>query len=108
MGGGRRGSAPGRGQGVVEPLPDAGQRRVAKVVLQKPPDVGDQVENGAIRVPETPGLGVELVKDEVARYPSVRNVSDPPADNGRAYVEGTADEAVHVQMRMARARRLRR
>ena len=66
-----------------------------------------KVENGAIRVPETPGLGVELVKDEVARYPSVRNVSDPPADDGRAYVEGTADEAVHVQMRMARARRLR-
>ena len=66
-----------------------------------------KVENGAMRIPETPGLGVELVKDEVARYPSVRNVSDPPADNGRAYVEGTADEAVHVQMRMARARRLR-
>ncbi len=66
-----------------------------------------KVENGAIRVPETPGLGVELVKDEVARYPSVRNVSDPPADDGRAYVEGTADEAVHMQMRMARARRLR-
>ena len=66
-----------------------------------------KVQNGAIRVPETPGLGVELVKEEVARYPSVRNVSDPPADDGRAYVEGTADEAVHVQMRMARARRLR-
>ncbi len=67
-----------------------------------------KVENGAIRVPEAPGLGVELVKDEVARYPSLRNVSDPPADDGRAYVEGTADEAVHVQTRRARARRLRR
>lgn len=67
-----------------------------------------KVEDGAIRVPNAPGLGVELVKDEVARYPSVRNVSDPPADDGRAYVEGTADEAVHIQMRMARARRLRR
>ena len=66
------------------------------------------VENGAIRLPDKPGLGVELVKEEVARYPSVRNVPDPPADDGRAYVEGTADEAVHVQMRMARARRLRR
>ncbi len=67
-----------------------------------------KVEDGAIRVPEAPGLGVELVKDEVARYPSVRNVSDPPADDGRAYVEGTADEAVHVQTRRARARKLRR
>ncbi len=67
-----------------------------------------KVENGTIRVPDTPGLGVELVKDEVARYPSVRNVADPPADDGRAYLEGTADEAVHVQMRLARARRLRR
>ena len=66
------------------------------------------VENGAIRLPDAPGLGVELVKEEVARYPSVRNVPDPPADDGRAYVEGTADEAVHVQMRRARARRLRR
>ncbi len=67
-----------------------------------------KVEGGAIRVPDAPGLGVELVKDEVARYPSMRNVSDPPADDGRAYVEGTADEAVHVQTRRARARRLRR
>lgn len=67
-----------------------------------------KVVEGAIRVPTAPGLGVELVKDEIAKYPSVRNVADPPKDDGRAYVAGTADEAVHVQTRRARARRLRR
>ncbi|WP_421723601.1 mandelate racemase/muconate lactonizing enzyme family protein [Bauldia sp.] len=67
-----------------------------------------KVEDGAIALPQRPGLGVELVKDEVARYPSIRNVSDAPRDDGRAYVEGTAGEAVHVQMRRGRARKLRR
>ena len=66
------------------------------------------VTEGSIALPDAPGLGVELVKDEIARYPSVRNVADAPLDDGRAYVEGTADEAVHVQTRRARARRLRR
>ncbi len=66
------------------------------------------VEDGCLPLPTAPGLGVELVKDEIARYPSVRNVPDPPADNGRAYVSGTADEALHIQTRRSRARHMRR
>jgi galactonate dehydratase len=67
-----------------------------------------KVENGAIALSKSPGLGVELVKDEIARYPSVRNIADPPKDNGSAYIAGTANEAPHVQTRRARARKLRR
>lgn len=67
-----------------------------------------RVENGAIGLPTAPGLGVELVKEEIAKYPSVRNVTDGPKDDGRAYVAGTANEAVHIQTRRSRARRLRK
>ncbi len=67
-----------------------------------------KVEDGAIAIPQAPGLGVELVKDEIARYPSVRNIADPPPDDGTSYVQGTAHEAVHSQMRRARATTLRR
>jgi galactonate dehydratase len=66
-----------------------------------------KVENGAIDLPQASGLGVELVKDEIAKYPSVRNIADPPKDNGGAYIAGTAAEAPHVQTRRARARKLR-
>lgn len=67
-----------------------------------------KVESGCLPIPTAPGLGVELVKDEIARYPSVRNVAKAPVDDGRAYVPGTADEAVHVQTRRGRAQSLRR
>lgn len=67
-----------------------------------------KVEDGWIPIPTAPGLGVELVKDQIARYPVRRNVTTPPKDDGRAYVPGTAAEAVHIQTRRARARTLRR
>ncbi len=67
-----------------------------------------KVEQGAIALPQSPGLGVELVKDEIAKYPSIRNVADAPKDDGSAYLKGTADEAPHVQTRRSRARTLRR
>ncbi|MDF0603742.1 mandelate racemase/muconate lactonizing enzyme family protein [Psychromarinibacter sp. C21-152] len=67
-----------------------------------------KVEHGCLPLPTAPGLGVELVKDEIAKYPVQRNVTMPPKDDGRAYVAGTAGEAVHVQTRRARARTLRR
>ncbi len=66
-----------------------------------------KVEDGCLPIPTAPGLGVELVKDEIAKYPVIRNVAKAPADNGRAYVPGTAAEAVHVQTRRGRARSLR-
>ena len=67
-----------------------------------------RVQDGALALPDVPGLGVDLVKDEIARYPSVRNVTAAPKDDGRAYVAGTADEAMHTQTRRQRARRMRR
>ncbi|MXU64882.1 mandelate racemase/muconate lactonizing enzyme family protein [Oceanomicrobium pacificus] len=67
-----------------------------------------QVEDGCLPIPTAPGLGVELIKEEIAKYPSSRNISDAPVDDGHAYTLGTADEAVHMQTRMSRARRLRR
>jgi galactonate dehydratase len=67
-----------------------------------------EVTDGCLPLPTAPGLGVELVKDEIARYPSRRNVAAAPPDDGRAYTPGTVDEAVHVQTRLARARSLRR
>lgn len=67
-----------------------------------------RVEDGRLRVPDTPGLGVDLVLDEIARYPSVRNVAEPPPDDGWAYEPGTVDEGVYFQTRLSRARKLRR
>lgn len=67
-----------------------------------------KVTDGAIPIPTAPGLGVTLVKDEIARYPSRANVATPPPDDGRSCVAGTLSEAVHVQTRRARPRTMRR
>ncbi|QFU08820.1 D-galactonate dehydratase [Rhodobacteraceae bacterium THAF1] len=63
-------------------------------------------ENGALKVPDAPGLGVELVEDEIAKYPSERNVTDMP-DNESAYEPGTVGECVYFQSRLRRGKRLR-
>jgi L-alanine-DL-glutamate epimerase-like enolase superfamily enzyme len=58
------------------------------------------VENGAITVPDVPGLGVDIVEDAIARYPGRRNVGTLGGD----YHPGTEREHVYVQTRLARAR----
>ena len=63
-------------------------------------------ENGALRVPDAPGLGVELVEEEIGKYPSSRNVTDMPAD-ADAYEPGTVGECVYFQTRLRRPARLR-
>jgi galactonate dehydratase len=63
-------------------------------------------ENGALRVPAAPGLGVELIEDEIGKYPSDRNVADMPA-NENAYEPGTVGECVYFQTRLRRRARLR-
>ncbi|MAU22309.1 MAG: isomerase [Martelella sp.] len=65
-----------------------------------------KVEDGHLPVPDAPGLGVELVEEEIARYPSERNVSDMPQNDG-AYEPGTVDECVYFQTRLRRGSRLR-
>lgn len=57
-------------------------------------------KDGHIAVPDTPGLGVDIVEEEVARYPSVLNVS--MAAGG--YEAGTEGETIYIQMRQRRAR----
>jgi len=69
---------------------------------------GAVVEDGHIKLPEVPGIGVDLVTEEIAKYPYWRNVSAPPPDNGWAYEPGTADENVYFQTRLSRGRKLRR
>jgi galactonate dehydratase len=64
-------------------------------------------QDGALPLPQSPGLGVDLVRDEIAKHPSYCNVANAPFDDGHAYVQGTADEAMHVQTRRARAARMR-
>lgn len=66
-----------------------------------------QVVDGRLPVPNAPGLGVDIVEEEVERYPGRRNVSDMPADDGWAYEPGTVNEAVYFQTRLGRRRKLR-
>lgn len=73
----------------------AGRYEVVQPVLR--------ASDGAMRVPETPGLGVDLVESEVLKYPSARNVRELPAEGTGAFEPGTASSAVYTQMRLRRA-----
>ena len=72
-------------------------------VISAPP----VLEDGCLRLPTTPGLGVDIVPEEIARHPSVRNVSVLPDDDGWAYEAGTVDEAVYFQTRLQRRLKLK-
>ncbi len=52
-----------------------------------------ELVNGSIAVPETPGLGVDIVEEAIAHYPSTGNISEPKMD-----------EYVYVQARQGRAK----
>ena len=56
-------------------------------------------DRGYLHVPNTPGLGVDINEEAVARYPSLRNVG--MAEGG--YEPGTENEHVYVQTRLRRA-----
>ena len=60
-------------------------------------------ENGFLKVPDGPGLGVDIDEDFVARFPSQANVSIPVSKTSGSYVDGTFEEHVYVQTRMKRA-----
>jgi galactonate dehydratase len=66
-----------------------------------------KVVDGHLQVPDTPGLGVDIVEDEIARYPSRRNVRVVTADDGSAYEPGTAGELPYFQTRLQRGSKLR-
>lgn len=65
-----------------------------------------KAENGALPVPTAPGLGVELVEEEIEKYSSSRNVAEMPQNEG-AYEPGTYGECVYFQPRLRRRSRLR-
>jgi galactonate dehydratase len=67
-----------------------------------------QTVDGHLPVPDGPGLGVDLVVEEILKYPYRRNVAVPPEDDGWAYEPGTVDQSVYFQTRRSRARKLRR
>ena len=66
-----------------------------------------KVVDGHIALPDTPGLGVDLVLDEIRKYPGHRNVAAMPPDDGSAYEPGTAGEYTYFQTRLRRRGRLR-
>jgi galactonate dehydratase len=59
-------------------------------------------EAGFLKVPDAPGLGVDIDEEFVARFPSECNVSNPGTAKSGAYAEGTWDEHVYVQTRLKR------
>jgi galactonate dehydratase len=61
-------------------------------------------QDGFLRVPDAPGLGVDIDEAFVARFPSQANVSVPITRASGSYVEGTFDEHVYVQTRLPHAR----
>ncbi|MYC97470.1 MAG: mandelate racemase/muconate lactonizing enzyme family protein [Caldilineaceae bacterium SB0661_bin_32] len=56
---------------ILEHLEDDAPQRYE--VMQPQPEIVE----GSIVVPDTPGLGVDIVEDAIARYPSAGNVSTP-------------------------------
>ena len=56
--------------------------------------------DGHIAVPTAPGLGVDIVESEIAKYPSSRNVGLGKGD----YAAGSEAESVYVQSRFGRRR----
>jgi galactonate dehydratase len=58
--------------------------------------------DGYLAVPDTPGLGVDIVEQAVARYPSTRNLSVAGGPTTGAYAAGTFDEQVYFQTRFGR------
>jgi galactonate dehydratase len=59
-----------------------------------------QQVDGHLAVPDAPGLGVDIVEEAVARYPSRMNVGMGKGD----YEPGTESEFVYVQTRLRRGR----
>ena len=71
---------------ILEHLEDDAPQRYE--VMQPQPTI----VNGAIVVPNTPGLGIDIVEDAIAHYPSTGNISDPKMDE-YVYVQAKAGRA---------------
>jgi galactonate dehydratase len=63
-------------------------------------------QDGFLKVPDTPGLGVDIDEAFVARFPSRANVSVQASEQSGSYAAGTHRESVYVQTRLQTARYL--
>lgn len=69
-------------------------------------DASPSLSDGQLLVPDAPGLGVDIVEDEIAKHPSMLNVVIRPTEGN--YESGTAHEAPFFQPRRGRNRMWRR
>jgi len=51
------------------------------------------IVNGFMRVPDAPGLGIDIVEEAIAKYPSTGNVSVPSAADDYLYVKARTKRA---------------
>jgi galactonate dehydratase len=58
--------------------------------------------DGYLPVPDSPGLGIDIVEDAVVRYPSKKNVAVSGSPETGAYEAGTFDEQIYFQTRYHR------
>lgn len=61
-----------------------------------------EMEAGHVLVPDRPGLGVDLVLDEIARHPPTVNIAGASPTYWRSYEPGTEAERLYVQPRRGR------
>jgi len=62
-----------------------------------------ETEDGHMLVPDRPGLGTDLILDEVAKYPPGTNIAGDSAKYLASYETGTSEERLYVQPRRGRA-----
>lgn len=67
-----------------------------------------RAEGGLMSVPNTPGLGIDLVEAEILKYPSERNVREAPGKGTGAFEPGTELAYPYTQLRLRRALRFGR
>ena len=76
---------------ILEHLEDDVPQR--HTVMQPQPTIVD----GFMRVPDAPGLGIDIVEDEIAKYASTGNVSPPNADEEYVYFRARDKRARWLQ-----------
>lgn len=65
-----------------------------------------EVVDGALLVPNSPGLGVDLVTEEILKRPSTNNVVSAFRSDGESFEPATSSEYPYFQTRRSRKRRL--
>ena len=62
-----------------------------------------EMQAGHVLVPDRPGLGVDLVIDEIEKHPAATNVAGGTAAYWKSYEPGTETERLYTQARRGRA-----